>query len=249
MYIVLPDSLTTIGQEAFADCENLRMVYIPKSVIGIGREAFNNCPRLTIYGEAGSYAETYARQNELAFVAVTSLTDKDIVVTGDPQDLSEAQLVVTEAPDAVNLVAEEYRKMAVGYTVSLQKDGQTVQPDHSLIVRIPVPDTMVASRCRVLYVGRDAITEMSAALQNGCMVFASPVLGRFVLVQEHVLGDVDENGEITVVDALMTLQAAAEAIPLDHPQQQDADVNGDAAVTAEDALLILKYATGAIASF
>ena len=70
-----------------------------------------------------------------------------------------------------------------------------------------------------------------------------------MLVQEHVLGDVDENGEITVVDALMTLQAAAEAIPLDHPQQQDADVNGDAAVTAEDALLILKYATGAIASF
>jgi hypothetical protein len=62
-------------------------------------------------------------------------------------------------------------------------------------------------------------------------------------------GDVDENGRIDTVDALLTLQAAADKVTLTKAQTIAADVDGEAGVSAADALLILKRATGAIDTF
>jgi len=45
--IILPDSLTSIGDFAFYSCTNLTSVTIPPNVTSIGKEAFNNCGRLT----------------------------------------------------------------------------------------------------------------------------------------------------------------------------------------------------------
>ena len=39
--IVLPDGLTSIGEEAFLNCKSLRTVYIPKTVTSIDKTAFN----------------------------------------------------------------------------------------------------------------------------------------------------------------------------------------------------------------
>lgn len=41
--LVLPDTLETIGDSAFANCEKLRGVYIPDSVTSIGSAAFSGC--------------------------------------------------------------------------------------------------------------------------------------------------------------------------------------------------------------
>ena len=62
-------------------------------------------------------------------------------------------------------------------------------------------------------------------------------------------GDVDENGRIDTVDALLTLQAAAQKVTLTKAQTIAADVDGEAGVSAADALLILKCATGAVGTF
>lgn len=56
-------------------------------------------------------------------------------------------------------------------------------------------------------------------------------------------GDVDASGTITVVDALMALQAAAGRITLTDAQKQVASVDARPGVTAYDALLILQRAT------
>ena len=59
--IAIPNSVTSIGEGAFQYCESLQYVIIPESVTSIGNDAFNGCSSdLTIYGKAGSYAETYA---------------------------------------------------------------------------------------------------------------------------------------------------------------------------------------------
>ncbi len=68
-------------------------------------------------------------------------------------------------------------------------------------------------------------------------------------VKTILSGDVDENGRIDAVDALLTLQTAAEKVTLTKAQTIAADVDGTSGITAADALLILKRATGAIDTF
>ena len=45
--LVIPDSVTAIGKEAFRDCERLTSIEIPDSVTVIGEYAFYNCKNLT----------------------------------------------------------------------------------------------------------------------------------------------------------------------------------------------------------
>ena len=45
--INIPNSVTTIGNWAFKECESLTNINIPNSVTTIGREAFSNCESLT----------------------------------------------------------------------------------------------------------------------------------------------------------------------------------------------------------
>ena len=45
--IVLPESLTSIGNLAFYDCESLTSITIPNSVTSIGNNAFRFCSSLT----------------------------------------------------------------------------------------------------------------------------------------------------------------------------------------------------------
>ena len=67
--VVIPDSVTRIGYAAFAYCGGLTNIIIPDSVTEIGQEAFADCHKLTIHAPAGSYAEQYAKENNIPFVA------------------------------------------------------------------------------------------------------------------------------------------------------------------------------------
>jgi hypothetical protein len=80
--IEIQDGVREIQGAAFRWCNNLEMIKIPKSVKKIAtyrfdetrkkllsEPAFMGCPKLTIYAPAGSYAETYAKDNNIPFVA------------------------------------------------------------------------------------------------------------------------------------------------------------------------------------
>lgn len=45
--ITLPDSLLSIGENAFSSCKSLTAITIPNSVTSIGKEAFNQCSQLS----------------------------------------------------------------------------------------------------------------------------------------------------------------------------------------------------------
>jgi hypothetical protein len=66
--INIPDSVTSIGNSAFKGCTSLTSINIPNSVTSIGIGSFGGCTNLTIYCEQGSYAETYAKEENIPVV-------------------------------------------------------------------------------------------------------------------------------------------------------------------------------------
>ena len=72
--ITIQDGVASIGNYAFYYCSSLTSITIPSNVVSIGKGTFSGCTDVIIYGETGSYAETYANVNNLPFVAVSTAT-------------------------------------------------------------------------------------------------------------------------------------------------------------------------------
>lgn len=64
--VVVQEGISELPYRAFISCENLEECFIPDSVVSIADNAFYNCPKLTIICSKGSYAEQFARDNNIA---------------------------------------------------------------------------------------------------------------------------------------------------------------------------------------
>ena len=68
----IPNSVTTIGGYAFSNNSSLSKAYIPASVTRMGSKVFDACAAgFTIYGYTGSRAHTYATENGHRFQSLT----------------------------------------------------------------------------------------------------------------------------------------------------------------------------------
>ena len=72
--IEIPNNVTSIDNNTFASCSSLKSINIPNSVTSIGSTAFVSCSNLTIYCEQDSYAETFAKSNNIP-VVYTAISD------------------------------------------------------------------------------------------------------------------------------------------------------------------------------
>lgn len=66
--VVFGDALTTLESNSIVVCESLEELYLSPNVTNISW-CFDNCPKLTIVGQSGSYAEQYAKENNIPFRA------------------------------------------------------------------------------------------------------------------------------------------------------------------------------------
>ena len=101
--ITIPESVTEIGYMSFKNCKSIKEITIPENVKSIGAycfedctglakvifkdnsgsgfevtindDAFADCTNMTIYGYPDSYAETYAKENNIPFVNYGLYTD------------------------------------------------------------------------------------------------------------------------------------------------------------------------------
>ena len=70
--IVIPDGVTSIGDGVFSGCSALTSITIPASVVKIGSSAFRNCPGLTIHAPEGSYAAEYAKEHGIPIITTAA---------------------------------------------------------------------------------------------------------------------------------------------------------------------------------
>ena len=109
--IKIPDSLNSIDDSAFSFCSGLKSIIIPKNINSIGNYAFYGCNDLTIYGEKDSYAEQYAKDNNINF-SVLRLMNKSFINTE----------MIAGKPVILNAVAEGGTG---GYTYALMYKKST----------------------------------------------------------------------------------------------------------------------------
>lgn len=66
--VTLSSTVTEIKENAFLRCPALTYIYIPESVTSIEPDEFWDSENITIHTPAGSYAESYAIENGIAYV-------------------------------------------------------------------------------------------------------------------------------------------------------------------------------------
>lgn len=64
---VIPQTVISISDEAFAGCDSIRGVLLTDSITEIGSSAFSDCPNLTVYAYPDSYAEEYCINNQVNY--------------------------------------------------------------------------------------------------------------------------------------------------------------------------------------
>ena len=66
--VIIPEGVTELDVGAFDGCTGLTSVTIPASVKKMDQDVFWRCKgRITIHAPAGSYAQKYAKENNIRF--------------------------------------------------------------------------------------------------------------------------------------------------------------------------------------
>jgi len=127
---VIPESVTGIGSDAFAECRSLTGIEIPAGVTDIGEFAFYYCSGLTSIGIPAGVTTI----GEYAFSGCSSLTDIEIpdsvTSISDTAFYELTSLTIWGLPDSY---AEDYAKIkgipfkTIRYDVRFVSDGQIIE--------------------------------------------------------------------------------------------------------------------------
>ena len=97
--VYLQEGVERIDSRAFEGCTSLKTLVIPESVVWIEHDAIWHKEGLTIYGKAGSYAETYAKNNNIDFSTEQPSQPPSTEEPGEEiNDISNAAFIVTLEP-------------------------------------------------------------------------------------------------------------------------------------------------------
>ena len=132
--LTVPRRVTSIAANVFKDSVKFTSIFIPRSVTSIDTTAFSYPAKLTIYGIPGTYAETFANENSIRFVAqqtnATGVTLDQTTLTLNKGASAQLKLTVTPADftDAVTWKSADTSIATVSDTglVKAVNNGSTV---------------------------------------------------------------------------------------------------------------------------
>ena len=134
--IIIPHNVTKISANAFTTCVALTDVTIPKATKEIAGTAFSYPQRMTITGVPGSYAETFAKEQDIKFIAKeikvnqVSLSDeelfmnkgaeKQLILSVSPKDFTDDISWKSSNVDVVSVTEDGLLKAKTGGTATIK---------------------------------------------------------------------------------------------------------------------------------
>ena len=260
------NNIVCLNVGAFSGCSNLKTVIIPKVVEQVyGRYNYNLdtglITKFYVYKDSKALnsilqvnkMDSYEKVN---YSIINEFENKDtnIQIETGSTNLDGSSLNVEQITNGADYdeVSKSFENFDL-YDIGFYKDNEKVEIDGTAIVKIPVKEGMDENKCKVYYNDNGTYTDMNAVYKDGYMEFKTDHFSQYVLTDNELpttsLGDVNGDGEINFLDAIMVLRHDAEIIELEENQLKAADVNKDGEVNFLDAIMILRYDAEIIDSF
>ena len=217
--LTVPRRVTAIKDNAFKDSVKFSSITIPRSVTSISANAFSYLDKLTIYGVAGTYAETFANTNSIKFVdrqvsATSASLDQtaltlnkgasgQLTLTVTPEDFTD-EVVWKSSDTAVVTVSDTGLVKAVGVGTATIKVS-VGKASASCKVTVLQPVTSIS-------LNRSSLTmEATDTFQLQASVYPSNAADQRVqwTSSDPAVASVDENGLVTALKKGTTTVTAA----------------------------------------
>mgnify|MGYP004458014427 FL=1 len=133
--ITIPNGVTSIGYGAFSMCTSLTNITIPNSVTSIGDYTFDKCDSLSVLCKSNSYAEQYAKENNIKYVIDDSVpTIKN--VTGNEKWTKDKVTLTVNAEDSLSGLATEAYSFDNGQTWQKENTKTYTENIQGVIIKV-----------------------------------------------------------------------------------------------------------------
>ena len=265
--VKIPNSVTSIEHFAFEGCNSLGVIEIPSSVASIEENAFDTFEGLIIKGLKNSYAEVYAKAQNISFVYINTFSSNNGISVSYESEGEESNLILQsnllkkgdDAYQKINLLHRIVDKnispedvIFQAYDITLTNELQfPVQPENMVTVKIPVPEGYRSENCKIYHVEENGnLTNMNAEYFENYLTFQTDHFSIYLITETElreqgsvIYGDINGDGEVNTKDAVLLKKylAGYEALTFDRVA---ADVNGDGEVNSKDAVRLLRHLAG-----
>lgn len=245
--VELPESVTEIGDYAFYRCGNLRRVVLGTGIKKIGRSAFYACGALDFFQSGDdqmSLPESLEEIGENAFYNCNSLRgimtcQSKLRVCGTYAFAGCTALKGIRVPDTL----ENIGTYAFGFLIEVQ-DGvgypKQIEKFTIYVTHKANEDPEIEKEILSKYNKAENPVYLYANNPDGEGFFPSFNLEWARLSFGYMLGDVNNDGKVTTVDARAVLRHIARLSPIPAEDLKAADVDKNGKVTSADARRILR---------
>ncbi|MCH5196635.1 MAG: leucine-rich repeat domain-containing protein [Oscillospiraceae bacterium] len=222
--VKIPDSVTSIRIYTFSRCEDLKSITIPKSVTTISQDSFPSCTSLTDIYYTGSEEEwnqiSIGTRNEALFNATVhynstapetpDVTDPEPPEVTEP-DVFESNGVTATADDgvlpdgavfSVEPKSSNESNTQFSYEINFTLNGEKIQPNGYVTVKIPVPEALVGKTIFVYRVSDSGrYTRLKAEVVGGYIVFETNHFSEYILSATRISNPTeDDDDDYTYTD-------------------------------------------------